>query len=146
MARQICQGGPGDTRLGAVLGDKQLSPRISSRCHLSDETRANGIVFSLCVYERPPPLLLPPPTSSSLLPSFLPLSVSAISFATLFVSGSSGKRIHATMLVVKCIVGSEIALSWIEERKARPRKEDITSPLHLRSRLPSCDETPPLTG
>ncbi|KAK9524175.1 hypothetical protein VZT92_018036 [Zoarces viviparus] len=44
MARQICQGGPRDTRLGAVLGDTQLSPGISSRCHLSDDSTANGIV------------------------------------------------------------------------------------------------------
>lgn len=100
MARQICQGGPGDTRLGAVLGDTQLSPGISSRCHLSDESRANGIVSPLCVYGHPP---------------LLPVSVSTIWFATLFVSGSSGKHIHATMLLVKCIVGSELVLSWTEE-------------------------------
>lgn len=93
MARQICQGGPGDTRLGAVLGDTQLSPGISSRCHLSDESTANGIVSPLCVYGRPLPL-----------PATL-----------LFVSGSSGKHIHATMLLVKCIVGSKRVLSWIEE-------------------------------
>lgn len=42
MARRICQGGPGDTRLGAVLGDAQLSLGISSRWHLFDESRANG--------------------------------------------------------------------------------------------------------
>lgn len=53
MARQICQGGPSDTRLGAVLGNMQLSPGISSRCHLSDESRANEIVFPLCVYDHP---------------------------------------------------------------------------------------------
>lgn len=94
MARQICQGGPGDTRLGAVLGDTQLSPGISSRCHLSDEGRANGIVSPLCVHS---------------------LCLLTLCFATLFVSGSSGEHIHATMLLVKCIVGSELLLSWIEE-------------------------------
>lgn len=60
MARQICQGGLGDTRLGAVLGDTRLSLGISSRCHLSDESGANGIVFPcLRLYGRPLPLCLP---------------------------------------------------------------------------------------
>ncbi|MEQ2174357.1 hypothetical protein GOODEAATRI_007142 [Goodea atripinnis] len=48
MAGQICQGGLGDTRLGAVLGDTQLSLGISSQCHLSDESGANRIVLPLC--------------------------------------------------------------------------------------------------
>lgn len=89
MARQICQGGPGDTRLGAMLGGTQLSPGISSRCHLSDESRANGIVF-------PSPHLWPA----------LPLCRCAILHAALCVPGTGGKHIHATMLLGKCIVGS----------------------------------------
>lgn len=55
--RRICQGGPGDTRLGAVLGDKEVSLRISARCYLSDDSRAGGIVLPLWVYHRPPPSL-----------------------------------------------------------------------------------------
>lgn len=72
MARQICQGGLGDTRLGAVLGGTQLSLGINSRCHLSDESRANGIVFPLCVHEHPlPPSLSASPLSRLLLSLFL---------------------------------------------------------------------------
>lgn len=70
------------------------------------------------------------------------LCLSTISFATLFVSGSSGKHIHATMLVVKCIVGTELVLSWSEKgNQSKEKGHYLTAASEELTFLMLCENT-----
>ena len=134
MARQICQGGPGDTRLGAVLGDTRLSPGISSRCHLSDESRANGIVFPLCIYDQTPQTHTHCSLSFVSLLSRLPLSVFWQQWKahTCYHAGSK----------MYCWLRAHVILEGGVKPRPRREEEDITSALHLRSQPPHVTPQP----
>lgn len=110
MARRICQGGPGDTRLGAVLGDAQLSLGISSRWHLSDESRANG--------DCSPCLRSLPPFSISLFLHNL------ISYSLCFWQQRKAQTRHHAARKPYFWLPAHIILDWGE--KSRSKKKDIT--------------------
>lgn len=64
-----------------------------------------------------------PPSLSPCLSVYLALPLALLSRPPLpFVSGSSGKHIHATMLLVKCIVGRRLAcyLGFEEDEDVAP--------------------------